>query len=357
MAYTNINKSTDYFNTVLYTGNATARSITGVGFQPDWLWIKKRSESGNHRLVDSIRGATKELLSDANDAEATTTGQVTSFDSDGFSLGTSNSTNKNLITFVSWNWLAGGTAVSNTDGNITTTVSANTTAGFSILSYTSQIGTSGSNYTLGHGLSSTPEFFIAKSRSVENWGVYYTANGVNTNYLQLNSTNAQGTNNSGGGLSGNAYVTFSASTINIAYDSWANSGNNGHTMIGYAFHSVKGFSKFGSYTGNGSSDGPMIYTGFKPAFIIIKCTSTSTNWLVRDNKRDPFNVSNTPLAPNLIAQESDFSPTLNEVDILSNGFKLRDTYVDQNQSDATYIYMAFAESPFTTSTGIPTTAR
>lgn len=361
MAYTSINKPTDYFNTVLYTGDGNnARTVTGVGFQPNFVWLKGRSEAEHHTLNDSVRGANKQLYSHLSYGEATDTDRLQSFDSDGFTLGTDVIVNKSSQTFVSWNWLAGGTAVSNTDGNITTTVSANTTAGFSILSYTSQIGTSGSNYTLGHGLSSTPEFFIAKSRSAENWGVYYTANGVNTNFIQLNSTNAQGTNNSGGGLSGNAYATFSASTINIAYDSWANSGNNGHTMIGYAFHSVKGFSKFGSYTGNGDSsgNGPFIHTGFKPAWIMIKNASTgSSYWLMVDNKRDTFNVTTKKLYANI--SNGEFDDTHYNFDFLSNGFKLKSTSTttNYNNSGDTYIYMAFAEHPFVSSTGTPTTAR
>jgi hypothetical protein len=347
MSYTNgLDKPTDYFNIVLYTGNATARSITGVGFQPDWLWIKKRSESGNHRLVDSIRGATKELLSDATDAEATTSGQVTSFDSDGFSLGTSNSTNKNTITFVAWNWLAGGSASSNTDGSITSTVSANTTAGFSIVSYT---GNATTGATIGHGLSATPKMIIVKNRtdsSSSDW-VVYNENLGNTKAVYLNLTDGSGTV----GAWNSTSPTSSVFTVNNA-----NALNgSGDSLIAYCFAEKKGYSKFGSYTGNGNADGTFVYLGFKPAWIMIKKTSSSTGrgWYIWDNKRIGYNVKNY----NLEANATDAEDTTERIDLLSNGFKWRSSNLIVNESGINYIFMAFAESPFVNSNGIPNNAR
>jgi hypothetical protein len=338
MAYTTIKKPSDYFNTKLYTGNATARSITGVGFQPDWLWIKKRSESGNHRLVDSIRGATKELLSDSTDAEATTTGQVTSFDSDGFSLGTSNSTNKNSITFVAWNWLASNTTASNTDGSITSTVSANTTSGFSIVSWT---GT-GANATVGHGLSSAPKMVICKRRDADDtWWTYNETVGAG-GQLYLNGSAAAG---SDGGVLWNSTAPTS-SVFSVGTNTGVN--GSGGTYIAYAFADVKGFSKIGSYTGNGSADGTFVYTGFKPAFVMSKASNDTQHWILLDNKRDNDNVVENRLAANLDSQESLGGSPRAICDFVSNGFKLRGADTDSsssNKSGNTYIYMAFAEEP------------
>jgi hypothetical protein len=350
MAYTPIDKPDDYFNTVLYTGNSGTQSITGVNFQPDFTWIKDRigaTSVYSHYLFDGVRGATKYIKSNSNDAEATGATYLTSFDTDGFSLGSYAGVNASGDALVSWNWKAGGTAVSNTAGSITTNVSVNTTAGFSIVTYT---GT-GSNATIGHGLGVKPDaVFFKRLDTTGGWASYHSVLGA-TKYMRLDSTSAEQT----------ATDEFQSTEPTVDEISIGTDGAvNGTSMVAYCFADVKGFSKFGSYTGNGSADGTFVYTGFKPAFILIKCTSTTGTWMLRDTKRDPFNVSNTPLAPNDSANEGAFTPTLNEVDILSNGFKLRDTYVDQNQSGASYIYMAFAEQPFVTSTtngSIPATAR
>jgi len=343
MSYTNgLDKPTDYFNTKLYAGTNTPQSITGVGFQPDWTWIKVRNVADNHFIYDSVRGATKFIHSDLTNAEGTLTNGLTSFDSDGFSLGDSGSTNNASNTFVSWNWLASNTTASNTDGSITSTVSANTTSGFSIVSYT---GT-GSNATVGHGLGVIPKMVIVKRRdSAGDWTVYNEAIG-NTNFLRLNGTLAS---TSQATYWNNTSPTSSVFTIGSAGDVNTSSG----THIAYCFSEVKGFSKFGSYTGNGSTDGTFVYTGFKPAFVLQKRTDATSNWQIYDNKRDTFNVPDSYL----LANESSAEGTATFFDFVSNGMKARASNNFMNQSGGSYIYMAFAENPFVTSSGIPTTAR
>jgi hypothetical protein len=317
--------------------------VSGVGFQPDFVWVKRRSGTPDgHGLFDRVRGANLWLSSNSAAAETTYGGNfgVLSFDTDGFTVGNGTAVNNNTDAYVAWNWKANGAGVSNTAGSITSTVSANTTAGFSIISYA---GNQGSNFTIGHGLGVTPSLFIAKSRNLGgavqySWGVYYTMNGVNTNFLTLNSTDAQGTNN--GPLAGGAYAVFSSSTIQIASTAYANASSQ---MIGYCFAAVPGFSAFGRYTGNGSADGPFIYTGFRPRFVLIRASSLTQNWIVLDTARDPFNPRGTALVPNAADAESVLNPAL---DIVSNGFKLRANNSGWNGSSETIIYMAFAENPF-----------
>jgi len=339
MAYTTIDDPTIYFNTVLYTGNATARSITGVGFQPDWLWIKKRSESGNHRLVDSVRGATKELQSDNTDAEATTSGQVTSFDSDGFSLGTSNSTNKNSITFVSWNWKTGTSFTNDASatgiGTIDSTGSVSTTAGFSIISFTGQTG------TVAHGLGVKPSMIILKCRAIANNFVIQhkgLTGGMDDNALIFTTSAEIG--------APTAEPTTSVFTVN---NQIAENNDN----IAYIFSDIKGYSKFGKYTGNGNADGTFVYTGFKPAWVLLKQTDSAGSWNLYDNKRNGFNVDNDLILVD--ATNAEANATF--IDFLSNGFKIRDTDDDRNASGGSYIYMVFAESPFVNSNGVPNNAR
>ena len=335
MAYTTIDNSTSFFNTVLYTGNATARTITGVGFQPDWVWGKIRSESQDHVLVDSVRGATKQLYSSDTSAEQTESQGLTGFASDGFTLGTHAYFNKNTATYVAWNWLAGGSASSNGDGSITSSVSANTTAGFSIVSYT---GNESSSQTVGHGLGVSPSMIIVKSRSSTDWWITYHKSVGATKYVPLNFQNAEATNS---GIWNDTEPSSSVFSIGT------NGGTNGssNNYIAYCFAEVKGYSKFGSYTGNGNADGTFVYTGFKPAFIIFRRTNGTGNWQLIDNKRIGFNVDNYTLYPNSNIADQDE----NDADILSNGFKLRGTGTDGNGSGDTYIYMAFAENPFATS--------
>lgn len=343
-----INKPNTYFNTVLYTGNATDNhTITGVNFQPDWVWVKGRSEISSHRLNDAVRGAGKELLSNTGDAEYTYSPNTSlkSFDSDGFTLGTDNGINKSSVTYASWNWLAGGTAVSNTQGSITSSVSANQIAGFSIVSYT---GT-GANATVGHGLTgSAPNVVIIKRRnSTGEWVFGHSSLGF-TKFMEMNSSGASQTSST---RFNDTAPTSSVFSIGTAVDV----STNGGTYIAYCFAEKKGFSKFGSYVGNnGGTDGVFVYTGFKPALVIQKLTSDAGgNWLIRDNKRNTFNTVNSQLESNT----SDAEETNHAIDFLSNGFKTRANGLNQQDSGYTYIYMAFAENPLVGTNNVPATAR
>ena len=344
MAYTTIDNPTDYFNTVLYTGNGTnPTSITGVGFQPDWLWIKRRDASGGHNLYDVVRGSTKRLESHNDGAEATTS-DISSFDSDGFTLNTTG-VNTSSATYVSWNWLAGGSASSNSNGSITSSVSANTTSGFSIVSYT---GT-GSNATVGHGLGAVPQTVIVKRRSgsSESWMSYHEP---------LGNTGRLGFNFDDGVANDSSYwnsTTPTSSVFSIGTNGSTNASSE--TYIAYCFAEKKGYSKFGSYTGNGNSDGTFVYTGFKPAFVITKRTTDGNeSWHIFDNKRNTFNEVNTRIQGNSSGGEDTAAPL---GDFVSNGFKIRGTGGGINVSGKNFIYIAFAESPFVSSGGIPTTAR
>jgi hypothetical protein len=346
MSYTNgLDKPTDYFNTKLYTGNGTAKSITGVGFQPDWVWIKDRDNANSHRLFDGVRGIHKKLFSNSTSAEVTDVNSLTSFTADGFDSGSDSGMNGSGVNFVSWNWLASNSTASNTDGSITSTVSANTTSGFSIVSYT---GT-GSASTIGHGLGSAPKMVICKTRSTTGvWLTWHTGISIN-GQIQLQSTDA--VYNPGNNLYWNSTLPTS-SVFSVGTSGSVN--GSGTDYIAYCFSEKKGFSKFGSYTGNGNADGTFVYTGFKPAWVLIKPSSTTGSWYLFDSTRNSFNVTNSRLKVDGNEAESSNIDTL---DIISNGFKLRDTNAAWNGSGTTYIYMAFAESPFVTSTGIPTTAR
>ena len=343
MAYTTINKGSDYFNTVLYTGNGSTQSITGVGFQPDWVWIKERDDTPDHKLYDVVRGATKGIESNTTEVESTNADTLTSFDSDGFSLGTVGSVNGSGDLFVSWNWLGGGTASSNTDGSITTSVSANTTSGFSIVTWS---GTS-ANATIGHGLSSAPKMIIIKNIDDTYDWVVYNKNIGNTGFLRLNTINATDT-----GI--NMFQNTDPTSSFFYVSSHGAVNGSGNDYVAYCFADVKGYSKFGSYTGNGSTDGTFVYTGFKPAFVMIKLYNTTVdNWYIQDSKRLGYNFQNPELRPN----SSNVENLPGYADMLSNGFKLRDNGDGNNGSGYGYIYMAFAENPFVGSDGTPTTAR
>ena len=346
MAYTTINKPSDYFNTKLYTGNGSTNAITGVGFQPDWVWLKDRDNANSHKLYDGVRGTTKFLSSEDNSAEGTQSNGLTSFDSDGFTLGSYGGTNGSGggsgPNFVSWNWLGANGTASNTDGSITSTVSANTTSGFSIVSYT---GT-GVAATVGHGLNSPPELIITKGRgSTEGW--FTTGSGgLDGKFIYLNTTDAAIAHNLG---KTSGEITNTTMVV-------AGNGENQSSidMIAYCFHSVQGYSKFGSYTGNGNSDGTFVYTGFKPAFVMIKASSQAeTNWVIVDNKREGYNPDNNRLFPDTTQVES----TTDVVDLLSNGFKLRSGAGSSNGPSYTHIYMAFAEAPLVGSNDITAKAR
>ena len=317
----------DYFNTVLYTGNATARSITGVGFQPDWVWFKNRSAAQAHNVFDVVRGTGQILYPNLTNAEATTSIHLNSFDSDGFTIGTATSLNGNGNSIVAWNWKAGGTAVSNTDGSITSQVSAAPDAGFSIVGFTS----TGNTETVGHGLSQAPELYIRKSRTnAENWVNFFTVVDGTLDFMNFNTTNSA----SGSGASLPTSTVFSI----------GGGETNGETHVAYCFHSVEGFSKVGSYVGNGSADGTYVALNFRPAWILWKKSSATAGWFLMDSARDTFNVANTFLRPN--ASDAEGTAANSTADFLSNGFKLRGTGGDVNTSGATYIYLAFAEAPF-----------
>ena len=346
MAYTTIDKPDDYFNTILYTGDGgTSSARTGVGFQPDFVWIKSRSNADNHNLFDSVRGVQKVLRSNLTDAEVTYSNSLLSFDSDGFTTGTHTPINRNTGTHVAWNWLAGGTASSNTDGSITSSVSANTTAGFSIVSWTGN----GSTTTVGHGLGTTPTCYITKDRTngSTNWHYHTTQIDGGMDFGKLNLTDA---------FSSSSLSAPSSTLITVGGTINTSSAN----FISYVFAEKKGYSKFGSYTGNGATDrnGTFIYTGFKPAMVILKGTSIAEHWWIYDNKRNPSNLVTRGIFPSLSNAEVNYANADQmNLDFLSNGFKLKSYDGATNGSGHTYIYMAFAENPFVTSTGIPTTAR
>jgi hypothetical protein len=329
-----------YFNPVLYTGdNSSSKSITGVGFQPDFVWIKARSIAYSNILYDVVRGTgnTKNLSSDSISAEPafSSNANLSSFDSDGFTVGSTASTNilnGNTSTYVAWNWKANGAGSSNTSGTITSTVSANTSAGFSIVTFTTV--TSGTS-SVGHGLGVTPSFVIFKARGItSNWICQHTSTG--TQYLLLNGTGAATTDST---------VWNSAPTSSVVNMGTGFAGFSGATAVMYCFAPVAGYSAFGSYTGNGSSDGRFVFTGFRPRFIMVKRTdSAGNNWTILDSARSESNDVDDYLYLNL--SNAEIANTNADVDFLSNGFKIRNTTSDQNTSGATYIYMAFAENPF-----------
>ena len=354
MAYTTIDKSTNYFNTKLYAGdNATSNAISGVGFKPDWLWIKNRSGISDHQTADSVRGKSGSLFlqlrANTNDSEVVQPDDdgVKSLDSDGFTVGYTNSTawNNSGNNYVAWNWLAGGSASSNTDGDITSSVSANTTAGFSIVSYT---GNGSAGETVGHGLGSKPKVIIVKIRSTTDHWIFYHEDTGATKNLRLNTTDGLIT---AGGPFNNTEPTSSLFTLG----SGSATNTNSATFIAYCFAEKKGYSKFGSYTGNGSTDGTFVYTGFRPAWVMSKRTNSSGNsWRIFDNKRPGFNTSSMNFVHANLTNSED---TGDVMDLNSNGFKIRTNSTDQNTSGSVYIYMAFAEAPFVSSGGVPTTAR
>lgn len=347
MAYTSIDKSDEYFNTVTWSGNGSTQSLTGVNFQPDWVWIKRRDAGAfSHRLNDVVRGATKALSSDNTDAEFAEASGLTSFDSDGFSIGSNSAMNASGGTYVGWNWLADNTSgSSNTDGSITSTVSANTTSGFSIVTYT---GT-GANATIGHGLGVAPKMIIFKMRTGGTLGWYcYNSNLGATNHLVLNDTASASSSSI---LFNDTEPTSSVMSVGTS----PGTNQSSATYVAYCFAEKKGFSKFGTYTGNLNADGTFIYTGFKPSFFLVRHTSSPGNgWWIFDNKRqNSFNVVNARLLPNSDSGEG----VADYVDFVSNGMKIRNASSGFNESGQTYIYMAFAEHPLVSSTGTPVTAR
>ena len=344
MAYTNIDKSSLHFNTKLYTGNNSTNAQTGVGFQPDLIWFKRRDSGAQHSLFDSVRGVTKAVSSNLSGAQYTVSDALTSFDSDGFTLGSDsgNYINFNSATYAAWNWKANGSGSSNGNGSISSTVSANTTAGISIVTFT---GT-GSNATVGHGLGAVPKCMWVKGRgNATAWNIYHASLGANK-HLNFDSTDAEQS------YTNRFNDTDPTSTVfTIGTDAETNP--SGGTMVAYCFAEKTGFSKFGSYTGNGNANGSFVYTGFKPAFVIIKNTGASQNWTMNNNKSLGYNPDNNILFPNTTGAEN----TGDNIDLLSNGFKIRWDDAVNNDGSATYIYMAFAEAPLVGSNNVPATAR
>ncbi len=343
---TSTTQANDYMNVVLYTGTGSSLGVTGVGFQPDWTWIKGRSGATDHGLYDAVRGVQKQLESNTTTAETTETTGLTAFNSDGFTVGALAQLNTSSATYVAWNWKANGAGSSNTAGTITSTVSANTTSGFSIVTYT---GNGSSSATVGHGLGVVPGMIILKARNNgSDWEVFHRSLSA-SNGIKLNTTAAQFAASSvaGGIISTSPTSTtfgFTAGTSNVN-----NVNENTVTWVAYCFAPVAGYSAFGSYTGNGSTDGPFVFTNFRPRFILVKQTNTTRDWKVYDTARNTYNIANLILTPNLSNAEE--TGVNNFFDILSNGFKIRSSGATLNDSGGTFIYMALAENPFKYSLG------
>ena len=354
MAYTTIDDPSAYFQIATYTGDGNDdRAITNDGnsdLQPDWIWFKNRSTTNQHNFLDSSRGVTKRLRADDDSAEATVSTRLKSFDSDGMTISTDPSVNGSGNSIVAWQWKAnGGTATatgSESGNNPAYSVQANTTAGFSIVTYT---GT-GAAGTVPHGLGAVPDVLFVKVRSTTDpWSVYHSGNtsAPETDYLVLDSaaSTADHSNRWNDTAPTSSVFTVEASgTVNL----------DAGTFVAYCFTGIQGYSKFGSYTGNGNADGPFVYTGFKPAWVLTKGSDVGDDWVIIDNKRDPHNRASKRLFPNGNSAEDS---TSNWMDFLSNGFKLGVNDTKYNGNGSTYIYMAFAEHPFVSSEGVPVTAR
>ena len=328
-----------YMAATLYTGTLLSNSITNAGgFKPDLVWVKSRSAATDHKLTDSVRGVTKALISDTTGAETTDTQGLTAFNSNGFTVGTDTNYNNLSATYVGWQWQAGqGSTSSNTSGTITSTVSVNATAGFSVVTFT--IPSTNLANTIGHGLGVAPAMYIVKERSTtSSWFVYHQSLGA-TKTVTLNTTNASDTNQKYWNNTAPTSSVFSLGQAGVAW--W----DNNATAVAYCWAEIAGFSKFGSYTGNGSTDGPFVFTGHRPRFVLIKITSAAgSNWFIHDTARSTYNQSQLALLPN--DPSAEINNALYAIDVLSNGFKLRTTDAQLNSSGATYIYAAFAENPF-----------
>ena len=343
MAYTTISKSTDHFNTKTYSGNSGTQNITGIGFQPDMVWTKKRDGTDDHNIFDAVRGVTKEIRPNKSDYEDTASNGLTAFGTDGYTIGDWGLMNQGH-TYVSWNWRAGaGAGSSNTDGSInTTSTSVNTTSGFSISKYT---GT-GSVATIGHGLGVVPKMiWVKRLDSSSDWRIYHHSNG-NTHQMFLNTDGNKDDDNT---IWNDTSPTSSVFTVGTNTGSNANGG----TYVAYCFAEKMGFSRFGSYLGNGNADASFIYTGFRPALIIGKALTANYDWWMLDTKRDTHNSGDTVLYPN--ANAGDASNTV--LDIVSNGFKMRNSNIQFCQSGTSYIYMAWAEASLVGSNNEPCKAR
>ena len=348
MAYTTINDPSAHFQTKLFTGDGNDnRAITNDGnsnLRPDWIWFKNRATTNSHNVLDSVRGVTKKLEGiNNNNAEGTTSTRLTSFDTDGFTVRTDPSVNGNGNNIVAWQWKAnGGTTASNSDGSVASTVQVNNTAGFSIVTYS---GDGNGNFTVGHGLNSAPDFLVVKRRgSTSNWYAWHKHLTSGSYVFYLNATNAQA---SEGTIWNGTAPTSSVFTIGTDANIKASD-----TYVAYCFTSIKGYSKFGTYTGNASADGQFVYTGFKPAWLMTKRISGSGQWSINDIPRHPFNVLDRTLLANQDSAETTSSNY--STDFLSNGFKLRTA--DDAVNDGTYVYLAFAEQPFVATNNAVATA-
>ncbi len=345
--YTSIDNPELYFQCKLYTGTGSSQAITLDGdedMQPDIVWIKNRSTTDSHNLYDAIRGAQEIIYPDSTAAEYTNSGGLTAFGSDGFTVNNDNEVNKSSSNHVAWCWKANGSGSSNTDGSINTAAtSANTTSGVSINTFTG----SGSAATIGHGLGAVPEMIISKETGGSNaWYVYHVANG-NTHGLRLSTSDGKEDDNT---------LWNDTTPTSSVYSVGSNTGTNDTTaMVSYVFTPKQGFSKMGSYTGNGNADGAFVYTGFRPAMIITKRTDGTDHWTLWDNKRES-NPNNNVLYPSLSDAEST-SDSSYPADLLSNGVKWRGTSTGMNASGANYVFIAFAEAPFVNSNGVPCNAR
>ncbi len=346
MAYTNIDDPSAYFQTALYTGNSGTLAVTNDGnsdLQPDWVWTKKRSDTSHHALVDSSRGTSKQIYTNLTAAEETVSG-VTAFNTDGFTLGSNGTANLNGATFAAWQWKCNGGTTSSLSGNLASVVQVNADAGFSIVKYT---GSGGNGQSVLHGLGLTPEVIITKARNgTDDWYVYHKSIG-NTKILKLNTTGAEASSSvyDAAAVSSSAFFV----SANLIYV-----GELGADFVSYCFAPIQGYSKFGKYVGNSNDNGTFVYLGFKPRWLMIKSTQAGMSWDIIDTARSTSNVMDDYLTANTTDPEG--TSSTKNIDFLSNGFKCRDDN-NINFSDHTYIYMAFAENPFVTSTGIPTTAR
>ena len=359
MAYTTIDDPSAHFQTNAYSGSSNPQTITNDGnsdLQPDFLWSKRRDSAAPHYLFDSTRGVNSSLSSNDADAEDTATGYLASFNSDGFTTGSDSALAYSGRTYVAWQWKANGGSTTTNDasstgvGSIDSVIQANTTAGFSIVTHTG----SGSSGTIAHGLGVAPKWVLTKNRTdnSEDWAIYHVGMPSAEYYIRLNTTAAQTT---GSSVWGDTAPSSTVITLG-----GANGKNNASSKnyVHYCFAPIQGYSKFGKYTGNGSQDGTFVYTGFKPAFVMLKRIDATKNWYMADTTRSPNNIITEWLRPDSSnAEDSSGDNTDVYFDILSNGFKMRQDFSHLNASGAEHIYMAFAEHPFVSSKGVPVTAR
>ena len=350
MAYTTINKSTLHYNTKLYTGTGSSLALTGVGFQPDIVWIKARSNTEDHCIYDAVRGGSKRISPNQNTSTWDSATNISSFDSDGFTVSTNSQINTNGATHIAYNWKANGAGSANTDGDINSTVSANTTAGISVVKWT---GNGSNDQRIGHGLGVRPvTWWIKRLTSNDDWIVYHqglATNWYDDTYLYLNSSSeVMGAVNAGTG-------NPTTSVFYVGDDGRTN--GNGQDYIAYVFAETQGFSKFNYYKGNGSTNGPFIFTGFKPAYFMIKRKGVASHFTLFNNKRpNEFNEITACFEANTNAVEQD-NTGYNDVDFLSNGVKIREDNGDINADGGHYVYWAWAEAPIVGTNNIPCTAR